>query len=395
MPEVSPEELFEEISDWERRQREQIAQPKPTDEFSAAVQEWRKTHILTFKDLANLPPQTPLIHGNILFRRTTCWIAGLPGTYKSFVSLDWAMCIATGRPWLGRAVEKGRVLYIAGEGARGIYIRGSAWLSRAGLNEDVFDDAFYVMGPTNLLDPQTRVYLSHLAAEGYWDLVVIDTQARATPGVNENAKEELDPFINFITHLASDQGATVLTVHHATKSGSDSLRGSGSILGAADSVFVLRREEDTQLEVELKVEKQKETESGERIPLTLVEHRFAEGDEGASLVIDHGFSQEDLRAAGLGRKLGPEEAKSVEAELLALLEEVGDGVLTRHALVKEVRAIAERLHIRAEHRQLQNVIQVAILANLIELPQDGKAALTQVGTARLQWHRQFGYADEE
>ena len=36
---------------------------------------------------------------------------------KTFLLLDLALHIASGRPWNGRAVDKGRVLYIAAEGA--------------------------------------------------------------------------------------------------------------------------------------------------------------------------------------------------------------------------------------------------------------------------------------
>lgn len=396
MPEqpLTPEALLSDISEWEARQRQQgPAKTTEEAEFEASVDAWRKANLFSLRDLADMPPQAPLIHGNILFQRTTAWLAGMPGTYKSFVALDWAMCIATGRSWLGREVEQGRVLYIAGEGASGMWQRANAWLHRRGLDLDATDDAIDFKGPTDLLDQTTRMMLSHLASDGFWSMVVVDTQARVTPGVNENAKEEMDPFIRFITHLAADKGSTVLTVHHATKDGANPLRGSGSILGAADSVFVLTKEDGVELEVELKVEKQKETETGEIIPLTLVKHRFEEGDRGESLVIDNGFSQQDLRLVGLGRRPDEETVRRLIAVILEVLDRVGPDAYTRTMLVRELREYAERIHLKLPHRDLFESISRATLEGLIYLPEKGKARLTALGASRLSWAR--AVANEE
>jgi RecA-family ATPase len=40
-------------------------------------------------------------------------LAALPKTFKTFVALYWACCIATGHLCLGRPVKKGKVLCIA------------------------------------------------------------------------------------------------------------------------------------------------------------------------------------------------------------------------------------------------------------------------------------------
>jgi DNA primase len=49
---------------------------------------------------------------------------GPPGSFKSFIALDIAEAIATGRTWMGREVKQtGAVLYLAGEGFGGIGAR--------------------------------------------------------------------------------------------------------------------------------------------------------------------------------------------------------------------------------------------------------------------------------
>jgi RecA-family ATPase len=47
-------------------------------------------------------------------------IYGEPGAGKTFVALDIAVAIATGRDWNGNKVARGIVLYIAAEGVAGL-----------------------------------------------------------------------------------------------------------------------------------------------------------------------------------------------------------------------------------------------------------------------------------
>jgi hypothetical protein len=62
------------------------------------------------------------------------WLYGAPGSYKSFAAVDIAMCVATGRPWMGREVDKGLVLYVAAEGGDDLHIRRAAWAERYGMD---------------------------------------------------------------------------------------------------------------------------------------------------------------------------------------------------------------------------------------------------------------------
>lgn len=76
--------------------------------------------------LSRLPKPTPMI-GETLDRGNVAMLAGMWGSAKSFVALDWAACIATGKPWQGRRVDRGRVLYVIAEGAQGLSVRLDAW----------------------------------------------------------------------------------------------------------------------------------------------------------------------------------------------------------------------------------------------------------------------------
>lgn len=47
-------------------------------------------------------------------------IFGDPASGKTFIALDLAASIATGKSWLGKEVKKGLVFYVAGEGHNGL-----------------------------------------------------------------------------------------------------------------------------------------------------------------------------------------------------------------------------------------------------------------------------------
>ena len=81
--------------------------------------------MLSVADLAALPEPAWLLEDllpvgfNVLF--------GPSNVGKSFLALDWALCIASGIPWFGQQTEAGTVVYIAAEGVAGIYRRVQAW----------------------------------------------------------------------------------------------------------------------------------------------------------------------------------------------------------------------------------------------------------------------------
>jgi hypothetical protein len=64
--------------------------------------------LLTRSDLRLLPDPMPLID-NVLDQGTTALLYGSWGTTKTFIALDWAASVATGRNWQGRATAQRRL----------------------------------------------------------------------------------------------------------------------------------------------------------------------------------------------------------------------------------------------------------------------------------------------
>ena len=69
----------------------------------------------------------PALVDGLLYRRTYASLVGEAASYKSFIAMDIAFSVATGRPWQGRTVQRGSVLYAAAEGAHTVRDRHYAW----------------------------------------------------------------------------------------------------------------------------------------------------------------------------------------------------------------------------------------------------------------------------
>jgi hypothetical protein len=197
--------------------------------------------LLSYGDLLDLPEPTWLVAGIIPAGLAVLY--GAPGAYKSFVALDWALCVATGRPWHGHAVEGGHVVYVAAEGAGGLARRVGAWAEHHGVGGDDLGRIHFLAEAVNLLDDvqveRTKKTLATLPEPPA--LLVVDTAARSMVGGDENSARDLGLFIAAID---GQRVGTRLVVHHAGKTGGDE-RGSSALRGAADVMARVDRKEQS------------------------------------------------------------------------------------------------------------------------------------------------------
>jgi len=178
---------------------------------------------------------------------------GVPGSGKSFMALDMALCVATGTPWHDTHVNPGQVVYVASEGKEGLVKRALAWMQQHAV-EDVSNIRWY-LDSLDFRDEDTvgeflfkletefpgrRVHVGDGEFEfvGGLDLrlLVIDTMARNFGGEDENSFEVMEPFIRVLTQFSNDTGALVLLVHHTNALGTRE-RGHSSLRGAIDVAY--------------------------------------------------------------------------------------------------------------------------------------------------------------
>ena len=198
-----------------------------------------------------------------------------PASFKSFVALDIAECIATGREFLTKEVKhQGAVLYIAGEGHGGIGARIKAMKKHH--NTPAGAPVFFLRKQINLRSSATDIQDLIQAVDDIqathdinFELVVIDTLARAFGGGNENASEDMGAFITAAGAIQGRYNCALLVVHHAGKDATKGLRGHSSLLGAVDTELEIIRIEDAPKGI-LHISKQKDGEDGQRYGFQMI-----------------------------------------------------------------------------------------------------------------------------
>ena len=172
-------------------------------------------------ELCAMPPVEWLLDG-ILTTDGFAVVYGPPGSLKSFLALAWALHVASGTPWLGKPVKQCGVLYVAGEGVRGLGRRIRAWMKQN--NMEGVDLPFRLLpASVNLTDPAQVAKLVRTAKEAarvegcLIGLTFIDTVARAIPGADENSAQDMGRFVAAVEVIKTENGGTVVGIHHSGK----------------------------------------------------------------------------------------------------------------------------------------------------------------------------------
>ena len=97
-----------------------------------------------------------LIDG-VIAPNTINWVVASPESFKTFIALDMAACIASGRPWHGRSTKQTRVLYLSAEGGNDIHFRRAAIDTAA---DDTSED-FFVQARPRIDDEEGFGFLSY------------------------------------------------------------------------------------------------------------------------------------------------------------------------------------------------------------------------------------------
>lgn len=218
-------------------------------------------------ELLAFPPPEWLIEP-IMPERGMVGLYGVAGSGKSFLAIDFAMAVATGRPWQGRPTQKGFVLYISAEGGAGIGKRVKAWLKANNVDAKDADIAWMVEPIEVTADSeQVEALFDRIIneIERYPMLVIIDTLARCFNG-DENKQEDMNAFVAGVDKMRHSLGCTVIIVHH-TRLGDDRERGSTVFRGAADTMLAVAQTGHLQFSVTCT--KQKDAEAFEELAFKL------------------------------------------------------------------------------------------------------------------------------
>jgi hypothetical protein len=184
--------------------------------------------------------------GEVIEAETLCVIYGAPNSGKSLAVLDMLYHVATGKPWRGRDVKRGSVLYISVEGPNGTARRAKAWREHHGVangeslplafirvDVDLFNDrkaAKAIVEAVALLESMTGLPCRAVA---------IDTVNAVTPGMDENSSADIGVFLRNLRTILAGTNAAVMPVHHTGKDESRGMRGSNALLAKAETTLLV------------------------------------------------------------------------------------------------------------------------------------------------------------
>jgi hypothetical protein len=202
---------------------------------------------VTWLDLRKPGPKHEYLVKGVFTKGEQSMLLGESQSGKSFLAIDIAMAVATGRDWFGRKVSRGGVVYQAGESAAGVRRkRLPAYAQLHGIEETPL--------PFTLLQGKLDLFTSDEPAEAFieeckhWagtfdvplELIVIDTFSKATSGANENDGKDMSLVLDRCDKIRRATQAHVMLVHHLNASGGKA-RGHTSLFANVENVVTVRR----------------------------------------------------------------------------------------------------------------------------------------------------------
>jgi hypothetical protein len=277
-----------------------------------------KTSGLPFErasDLKDAAGESPWLVENLWAEEAVGILGGEPKCCKSFLALDVAVGVASGKSCLRRfpVHRTGPVLLYPAEDALGVVrqrLLGICAASQARLEELPL---YVITAPRLLLDlPQDREGLRATVAALRPRLLILDPFIRLHRA-DENASKEVAPLLGFLRELQRQFHLAVMLVHHVRKrSGKDrpgqALRGSSDLHGWGDSNLYMRRK-------------------GTQLTLA-VEHRAAAAMEDITLELKAEGAALALATRGAPTPPQPLKSSSPDERILLALHEATSSLTT-------------------------------------------------------------------
>lgn len=174
-------------------------------------------------------------------------LAGAPKVGKSFLVLQIAYHVSTGRPLWGYPVQQNPVLYMALEDD---HQRLQERMFRM-FGVDSTQDLYFALNAKNLREGLEEQIIGFIKDHPGARLVIIDTFKKIRPGNEESysyARDYTD--MGQLKKIADDNDICLLLVHHTRKKEDDtdafnSVSGTNGLTGAADGSFVLLKKQRT------------------------------------------------------------------------------------------------------------------------------------------------------
>lgn len=212
-------------------------EPEKT-ELETLLETW-EANTYRGEEILDMKPRRWLVPGWLPLDSLLAVYAG-PGVGKSFYALSLALEMARGGSWVGTPLTASPVLYVAAERGTELRDRAEAWSKHYKRELPQSLEILDTPRPPQLTDGFDIEALCTKVKNSGAKLVILDTYARMTLGIEENSARETGPILEALDKIRrATDGGTVLVVHHTGKDPSRGLRGSTAFLGAVDMGITL------------------------------------------------------------------------------------------------------------------------------------------------------------
>lgn len=243
--------------------------PLNTTGVSPAAPKSFESLLVDASALDDLPDPEPLID-RWLFRDATARLVGQPGSYKSFLAIDMACCVALGRPWHGCAVHQTPVLYIVGEGLSGYKRRISAWCKANDVDKSALQGRLKLTRGAVQIGSEMWGQLCDWVEKQGVKFIIGDTQSKMTIDSEENSNDDAKKDHAQLDALRLRTGATLFLLHHTGHPEGDAGRrgrGASTWRGAVDTELIMTKVGERKSN--LLCDRHKESESGFEVGVEL------------------------------------------------------------------------------------------------------------------------------
>lgn len=190
--------------------------------------------VLSFSDFLAAPAPEYLVP-RMFYRDGLAVVFGPPGAAKSFLVLDIALCLASGAPWRGKSLGRGKVHYIMAEGQATNTLRSLAWLKHRGVSEEEVEGSFTVVPtPVVLTEAGVRDYLL-IVERDKPDMIVLDTKNLMFAG-KESQGDDYGAMLRVLHSIREKAGgAAVILIDHSGLTDDTRVRGSNAQKGGVET----------------------------------------------------------------------------------------------------------------------------------------------------------------
>lgn len=239
VPEFLPDETPEESNE----------SPHPTDENATVIKLPPIVDSAAF--VAEKLEEPPSLIKGLVHQGTKVIIGGGSKSFKTWVQLDCAICIAYGLPWLGFETTPGRVLFVNFE-IQPVFFQSRMKIiceSRGLELSPGLLDVWNLRGHSAAYAVLIPLIIERIKTECY-SLVILDPIYKLYGSANENDASEVAQLLNSLERVCVETGAAVMFGAHyskgnqSSKESIDRISGSGVFARDPDSIIPFTQHEE-------------------------------------------------------------------------------------------------------------------------------------------------------